>query len=82
MYFAWSASDDGAFLYIDNKQIIDNDQFSRSTSARWRSNPEKGKHPIRINYFEGGGGYTLSLQWSQAWRQQVLNHSEYGAESH
>lgn len=58
-------SDDGGFLYIDNKQIIDNDGYHGARPRDGEVILKKGKHPIRINYFEGGGGYTLSLQWAK-----------------
>lgn len=58
-------SDDGSKLYIDNKEIVDNDGFHSTAARDGEIILKKGKHPIRINYFEGGGGYTLSLQWAK-----------------
>ncbi len=58
-------SDDGSNLYIDNKMVIDNDGFHSTAARDGEIILKKGKHPVRINYFEGGGGYTMSLQWAK-----------------
>lgn len=54
-------SDDGAKLYLHDELVVDNDG---SHSARTESGYialEKGKHPLRIDYFEDFLGQTLRL---------------------
>ncbi len=58
-------SDDGSILYIDNKLVVDNDGYHSTAARDGEVILKKGKHPIRINYFEGGGGYSMSLQWAK-----------------
>lgn len=58
-------SDDGSSLYIDNKQVVDNDGFHSTRPRDGEVILKKGKHPIKINFYEGGGGYSLSLQWAR-----------------
>lgn len=58
-------SDDGSSLYIDNKQVVDNDGFHSTRARDGEIILKKGKHPIKINFYEGGGGYSLSLQWAK-----------------
>jgi cytochrome c len=58
-------SDDGSSLYIDGKQIVDNDGFHSTRARDGEVILKKGKHPIKVNFYEGGGGYSLSLQWAK-----------------
>lgn len=58
-------SDDGSVLYIDNEEIIDHGGEHGATPMDGEIYLEEGPHPIRIEYFQGGGGKALSLQWIQ-----------------
>ena len=63
IYTFYLHSDDGAKLFLDNQLVVDNDG---SHSARTRSGVialKKGKHPIRIAYFEDFLGEVLRLYW-------------------
>lgn len=57
-------SDDGSVLYINGKKILDNDGVHgveyRETSIQLGT----GLHPIRVDFFEKGGGEELSLAWA------------------
>lgn len=60
-YTFYTYSDDGSKLYIHNQLIVDNDG---SHSMRERSGEvilKKGLHPIRVEYFQGGGGLGLEV---------------------
>jgi cytochrome c len=56
-------SDDGSRLFINAKQVIDNGGNHGMISKDGEMQLKAGKHPFRIEYFQGGGGKGLSLQW-------------------
>ncbi|WP_426039333.1 alkaline phosphatase family protein [Brevundimonas sp. DC300-4] len=53
------ASDDGSKLYIDGKTVVDNDGDHGVITAAGRIDLQPGKHAIRVEYFNGGGGSWL-----------------------
>ncbi len=56
-------SDDGSRLYIDGQKIVDN---SGTHPPRTRSNKvelTEGLHSMRLDFYEGGGGEEISLEW-------------------
>ncbi len=57
-------SDDGSRLYIDDKEIIDFDGLHGGESRDGEIALEKGFHPFRIEYFQGGGGKVIRLEWN------------------
>tara|TARA_R110002050_G_scaffold48356_2_gene112447 strand:- start:19711 stop:22689 length:2979 start_codon:yes stop_codon:yes gene_type:complete len=56
-------SDDGSHLYIDNKRIIDNGGAHAFQAIDGETYLKAGKHPIKIDFEQGGGGAAVSLQW-------------------
>jgi hypothetical protein len=50
------ASDDGSKLYIDNKQVIDDDGLHRMQAEEGSVTLTGGIHRIRISYYQGPGG--------------------------
>ncbi len=52
-------SDDGSALYIDGKKVADADGTHPHTVGEGRTTLTKGFHPIRVDYFQGGGEWTL-----------------------
>lgn len=56
------ASDDGSKLYIDGKTVVDNDGDHGVITANGSIELKPGKHAIRVEYFNGGGG-----SWLGAW---------------
>jgi len=54
-------SDDGSKLYIDDQLIIDNDGFHGEAEKTGNTELAKGKHTIRIDYFENINGEALKL---------------------
>lgn len=65
LYTLYTYSDDGSKLYLHNELIVDN---GGSHSARLRKGQvvlNKGKHPIRIEYFEDFAGQVLDLYWKK-----------------
>ncbi|TAJ70216.1 MAG: phosphodiesterase [Phenylobacterium sp.] len=53
------ASDDGSKLYIDGKPVVDNDGDHGVVTANGRIDLKPGKHAIRVEWFNGGGGAWL-----------------------
>lgn len=64
IYSFFFTCDDGGVLYIDDQQVIDNDGLHAPLEKSGQAALEKGLHPIRLDFVEGGGGYTLLLQYS------------------
>lgn len=58
-------SDDGSMLYIDNKTVVDNDGLHSATERDGEIALQKGIHLFSLDFFEGGGGYTLQLQYNK-----------------
>lgn len=56
-------SDDGSRLFIDNKLIVDNGGNHGLDPRDGEMILKAGKHPFRVEYFQGSGGKGLSLQW-------------------
>lgn len=56
-------SDDGSRLVIDNKPVINNGGNHALEAKDGELLLKAGKHPFRIEYYQGGGGKGLSLQW-------------------
>ncbi|MCG2664273.1 PA14 domain-containing protein, partial [Brevundimonas sp.] len=54
-----TASDDGSKLYIDGKTVVDNDGDHGVITAVGTIRLEPGKHAIRVEWFNGGGGAWL-----------------------
>nr|WP_214460567.1 alkaline phosphatase family protein [Flavihumibacter fluvii] len=58
-YTFYLQSDDGSNLYIDNKEVVNNDGSHGVIEAGGAVQLEKGKHAIRVEYFNGFGGFWL-----------------------
>lgn len=55
------ASDDGSRLVVAGQQVIDNDGIHPHTERHGELELAAGAHPIRVEYFEGGGQQSLAL---------------------
>lgn len=56
-------SDDGAILYLDGKELINNWGFHGPEKKDATLEIDAGDHPLEILYFQGTGDAALSLQW-------------------
>ncbi|SMD07495.1 family 20 glycosylhydrolase [Pedobacter nyackensis] len=56
-------SDDGSVLKLGNRLLIDNDGLHPAVEKTAQIALEKGYHPFELLFIEGGGGYTLNLQY-------------------
>lgn len=55
-------SDDGSLLFIDGKKVVDSDGIHPHTVNSGKALLTKGAHPVRIDYIQGGGEWTLALE--------------------
>ena len=58
-YTFYLASDDGSKLYINNDVVVDNDGDHGVITKSGSITLTEGRHPIRVEWFNGGGGYWL-----------------------
>lgn len=56
-------SDDGAWLWIDGRKVIDNGGVHPPKTVTREIFLEKGPRPIRIDYLQQGGGAAMRLEW-------------------
>ena len=61
-----AVADDGVRLYIDGKRVIDQWQGPANTEFSYIADLGEGKHTIKMEYVEYGGGATASLSWDSA----------------
>lgn len=64
VYSFYFTCDDGGVLYVDNELVVDNDGLHPPVLKSGQSAMKKGLHPFKLDFIEGGGGYTLRLQYS------------------
>ncbi len=58
-------SDDGSRMLLDGNLLIDNGGMHGSEAKDGEITLEKGPHEIAIDFYQGGGGASLSLQWTK-----------------
>ena len=58
-------SDDGSRLYLDDRLLIDHDGPHGPSARDSELILEEGTYPVRVEFFQGGGGAALSLQWAK-----------------
>lgn len=59
------SSDDGSKFYLGNEVLIDHGGYHGPTTKYGQIALKKGYYPIAVNYFDGGGGYSLEIQIKQ-----------------
>lgn len=62
-YRFYLASDDGSKLYINDELVVDNDGDHGVIEKDASEQLSVGKHPIRVEWFNGGGGSFLGLYY-------------------
>jgi cytochrome c len=60
------SSDDGSRLILDNRELINHDGPHGMEPKEAEVALRAGYHPIRIEYFQGGGGQGISLKWARS----------------
>ena len=56
-------SDDGSKLYIGDREVVDNDGFHPAKEVSGQVALKEGLHPFKLEFIEGGGGYSLELEY-------------------
>jgi putative heme-binding domain-containing protein len=75
-YTFFVQSDDGSRLYIDGKQVIDNDGLHGFTEMSGKVTLDPGLHQIVVTYFDNGGGDGLLVSWEgPGFAKQVIDGS-------
>ena len=64
MYAFTTSSNDGSRLYIGNRRVINNDGLHKEQAVTGFIGLRKGKHPIRVSYFEAGGVDALKVSYT------------------
>ncbi len=64
LYEFYTESDDGSALYIDGKQVVDNNALQGMTERSGQIALQKGLHPFEVQYFNATGGMGLAVRWS------------------
>ncbi len=62
-YTFYTTSDDGSQLFINGKKVVDNDGDHGTMTKSGTIELKKGKHDIRVLYFENIGGEVLKVEW-------------------
>ncbi|MDP4261728.1 MAG: family 20 glycosylhydrolase [Bacteroidota bacterium] len=65
IYSFYLTSDDGAVLRIAGREVVNNDGMHAPREKNGQVALKKGLHSIALDFIEGGGGYTLKLQYSK-----------------
>jgi hypothetical protein len=63
-YHFYTRSDDGSKLYVDGKLVVDNGGDHGVQERGGKIELTKGRHTIRIEHFNGSGGYWLDAYYS------------------
>jgi alpha-L-fucosidase len=59
-------SDDGSKLLINGQVIVDHDGIHSASAKSGEAALAKGRHIIRVEYFNGKGNFSLNLKWRRA----------------
>ncbi|KYP15247.1 PA14 domain-containing protein, partial [Flavihumibacter sp. CACIAM 22H1] len=62
-YQFYTRSDDGSRLFINGKKVVDNDGDHGVEEKSGKIKLTKGRHAIKVEYFNGGGGYWLDVYY-------------------
>jgi PA14 domain/Dolichyl-phosphate-mannose-protein mannosyltransferase len=60
-----TVSDDGSWVYVDGKLVVDNGGRHGPVEARGTTALGQGVHAILVKYFQGGGGVRFDLRWGR-----------------
>ncbi len=63
-YTLFISSDDGSRVFLDGAMVIDNDGLHGMQERSATLTLAAGYHPLRVEFFENGGGAGLQFSWS------------------
>jgi len=64
VYTFYTTSDDGTRLYINGKEVVDNDGLHGKRERSGKVKLTKGYHAIKVKYFEQAGYENLSVKYA------------------
>lgn len=64
IYSFYFTCDDSGILYIADRLVVDNEGPHSPVEKSGQVTLEKGLHKFHLDFVEGGGGYTLYMQYS------------------
>jgi putative heme-binding domain-containing protein len=62
-YTFYIASDDGSRVYVDGKEVVNNDGLHGMSEKSGTAPLAAGPHALVVTYFNNGGGYGLAFAW-------------------
>ena len=65
IYTFYLTSDDASRLHVAGREVINNDGMHAPRERNGQVAVQKGLHKFALDFIEGGGGYTLKLQYSK-----------------
>jgi hexosaminidase len=65
VYTFYLTSDDASVLKIAGREVVNNDGMHAPKERNGQVALHKGLHSFKLDFIEGGGGYTLKLQYSK-----------------
>ena len=65
LYDFATTSDDGSWLYINDRLVVDNGGVHSSRTQAGRIELAEGSHKVRLEYVEAGAGSELSWSWAR-----------------
>lgn len=71
-YTFYTKSDDGSKLYIGNKTVVNNDGKHGTEEVSGTIGLKKGKHAIKVEYFENTGGEVLEVRYKGPTKSKQL----------
>lgn len=63
-YTFFLKSDDGSHLYVDNQLVVNNDGPHGCSEKSGAITLTPGTYPIKVDFFQAGGGACLEVRWS------------------
>ncbi|NDV15850.1 sulfatase-like hydrolase/transferase [Muricauda sp. TY007] len=63
-YTFFTNSDDGSRLFVNGSEIVDNDGDHGVRERSGSLKLSEGRHLVRVEFFNGGGGYHLDVKYS------------------
>lgn len=64
-YSFYLASDDGSEFYFDGQRLIDNGGNHADLIKSVTKNFSEGWHPVKVRFYDAGGGASVRLWWKQ-----------------
>ncbi len=62
-YTFFTASNDGSKLFVDNRELVNNDGPHGTIEKSGSVFLDKGRHLVELRYFQAGGGAKLKVLW-------------------